>query len=267
VKQILVHDGGATAVRTASGEELSSTRAVVANIGPRRLFLDMLRPDALPSGFLRRARRYRYGPATFIVHFALDRPTAWTAGDDLGGFSYVHLNGSEAELAATYRDSLRGFLPARPLLVVSQTTALDPSRAPPGKHIMRVHVRTVPPAIEGDAMGTIGARDWATAKKPFAERILDLVCEHAPDLRKDIIGMAVESPNEIEQNNPNFVGGDCVAGSHHFDQNFFCRPFFGWSRYRTPVERLYMIGASTWPGGGISASSGYLLAKKLIHEH
>lgn len=265
-KRILVYNGGVRAVRTAPGEEFA-THAVVANISPRKLFLEMLDPNALSPSFLRRTTRYRYGPATFILHLALDRPTVWKVADDLGSFSYVHLNGSETELAATYRDSLRGFLPARPLLVVSQTTSLDPSRAPAGKHVMRVHVRTVPPTIEGDAAGAISARDWAAAKGPFAERILNLVSEHAPEIRKDIIGMAIESPDEIEQNNPNFVGGDCVAGSHHFDQNFFCRPFFGWSRYVTPVDRLYMIGASTWPGGGISAASGYLLARKLLNKH
>ena len=71
-------------------------------------------------------------------------------------------------------------------------------------------------------------------------------------------------PQDIENENPNFIGGDCVSGSHHLGQNFFSRPLLGWSNYATPIEGLYMIGASTWPGGGVNAGSGYLLARKLI---
>ena len=76
------------------------------------------------------------------------------------------------------------------------------------------------------ADGRINARNWREAKQDFADRILDLVEEHAPDVRSCIIGSVVETPEDIERINPNFVGGDCVSGSHHLDQNFFCRPFF-----------------------------------------
>ena len=124
---------------------------------------------------------------------------------------------------------------------------------------MRVHVRTVPGRIEGDVVGKITARNWAEAKHSFAERVLDLVEEKAPDLRACIIGKYLETPQDIESENPNFVGGDCVSGSHHLGQNFFSRPLLGWSNYTTPIEGLYMIGASTWPGGGVNAGSGYLL--------
>ena len=71
------------------------------------------------------------------------------------------------------------------------------------------------------------------------------------------------SPADLERDNPNLVGGDSLGGSHHLDQNFLFRPAFGWSRYRTPVARLYMVGASTWPGAGTGAGSGFMLAKAL----
>ena len=73
----------------------------------------------------------------------------------------------------------------------------------------------------------------------------------------------MHSPADLERDNPNLVGGDSLGGSHHLDQNFFFRPAFGWSRYRTPIERLYMVGASTWPGAGTGAGSGFMLAKAL----
>jgi phytoene dehydrogenase-like protein len=66
-----------------------------------------------------------------------------------------------------------------------------------------------------------------------------------------------------KRDNPNLVGGDSLSGSHHLDQNFLFRPAFGFSRYRTAVPRLYMVGASTWPGAGTGAGSGFMLAKIL----
>ena len=264
VDRIVVKGGRACAVYTHGGEEISAGRAVVGNITVRNLFGKLLSPNDIGGRFRQRTQRYRYGPGTFIIHLALDRMPDWRAADDLARFNYVHLNGSGAEIEQTYQASLRGLLPARPLLVVSQTTPIDPSRAPPGKHVIRVHVRTVPGRIEGDAAGKITARNWTEAKHSFAERVLDLVEEKAPNLRACIIAQCLETPEDIESENPNFVGGDCVSGSHHLGQNFFFRPLLGWSNYTTPIEGLYMIGASTWPGGGVNAGSGYLLARKLI---
>ena len=128
-------------------------RAVVANVTVRNLFGDLLTAKDISARFFRRSQEYRYGPGTFIIHLALNRVPNWRAADDLSKFSYVHLNGSEKEIEETYRTSLDGLLPRRPLLVVSQTTTTDPSRAPAGKHVMRVHVRTVPSLIKGDAAG------------------------------------------------------------------------------------------------------------------
>jgi phytoene dehydrogenase-like protein len=266
VTDIVVRNSVAAAVRTNKGDEIAASRAIVANVTTRNLFSKLVGAGDLPKRFRKRATSYRYGPSTFIVHLALDGLPEWRAGDDLATFSYVHVNGGEVEIDETYRHSLAGILPSRPLLVVSQTTPLDRSRAPPGKHIMRIHARTVPAVIRGDAGGTISTRSWAEAKEQFTERMIDLVEENAPRLRDRIIAKAAETPEEIERANPNFVEGDCVSGSHQFDQNFFCRPILGWSNYRTPIDRLFMIGASTWPGGGINGGSGYLLARQLIDE-
>jgi phytoene dehydrogenase-like protein len=76
----------------------------------------------------------------------------------------------------------------------------------------------------------------------------------------------VLSPADLERDRPNLVGDDSLRNSHHLDQNFLFRPGFGWPRYDTPVERLYMVGVSTWPGAGTVAGSGSLLVKKLVGE-
>jgi phytoene dehydrogenase-like protein len=119
------------------------------------------------------------------------------------------------------------------------------------------------PGISGDAKGEIAARTWDEAKAPYAERVLGILESYAPGLRGRILGQAVFSPLDLERENPNLIGGDNLSGSHHLDQNFFLRPVPGYSRYRTPVKNLYLCGASTWPGAGTGAGSGFLLAKML----
>jgi phytoene dehydrogenase-like protein len=159
---------------------------------------------------------------------------------------------------------MAGLLPASPVLVVGQPTAIDPSRAPAGQHILWIQVRVVPACIKGDSRGEIKGRDWAEVKDVYAERIIDKVAQYAPRLREQVLARAVFSPIDLERANPNLVGGDNISGSHHLRQNFLFRPFPGWSRYKTPLQNLYMVGAGTWPGAGVGAGSGRLLGKMLV---
>ena len=71
------------------------------------------------------------------------------------------------------------------------------------------------------------------------------------------------SPLDLERENPNLVGGDQICGSHHLSQNFLFRPVRGLARWNTPVEKLYLVGAATWPGAGVGAGSGFMLAQQL----
>jgi phytoene dehydrogenase-like protein len=264
VTEVLVEGARAVGVRTSTGDVLSASRAVIANVTPRLLFGRLLPAHSVPDNVRKRAFAFRYGPGVFMVHLALSRPVGWTAGKDLERFMYVHLNGKPDEINATYDQCTSGFLPTRPVIVVSQPTHADPSRAPAGSAVVRLQVRAVPATITGDAADTIRGREWADVKEAFADRVVAQLEEHAPDARDATLARHVMSPEDFERENPNLIGGDCVSGSHHLDQNYLRRPFPGWTRYRTPVERLFMVGASTWPGGGVNAASGYLVARDLL---
>jgi phytoene dehydrogenase-like protein len=133
-------------------------------------------------------------------------------------------------------------------------------------HIARIHSRAFPGAFSGDAAGRISAKTWDAAKEAVADRLVAQLAEHAPNVNGALLARHAVSPTDLERDNPNFVGGDCASGSQHVDQNYFWRPAFGWSSYRTPIKRLYMIGSSTWPGSGIHGSSGYLLASRLLRD-
>lgn len=266
VRRVTVDDGRATAVDLVSGERVEASRAVVANLTPGVLFAGMVPPESLPDGFRRRVARYAYGPGTMMIHAALSDPLAWAAGEDLHEFGYVHVAPYVDDMARTYAEALAGLLPSSPTLVVGQTTAVDPSRAPAGGHVLWVQVRMVPSRIDGDAAGSIEARRWEDAKQPVAERVLDKLERYAPGTRDRLLDWTVLGPDDLERHNPNLVGGDSVGGSHHLSQNLLFRPVPGWSSYRTPVDRLWMVGAGTWPGAGVNAISGRLAAQMITRQ-
>jgi phytoene dehydrogenase-like protein len=166
-------------------------------------------------------------------------------------------------MSKVYAEAAAGLLPVEPTLVVGQPTAIDPSRAPSGQHVLWVQVRVLPAEFTGDAAGQIAGKSWDEAKEAYAERVIDIIERYAPGLRGKILGRSVFSPVDLERENPNLIGGDNLSGSHHLDQNFLFRPVAGYSCYRTPVDSLYMCGASTWPGAGTGAGSGFMLAKML----
>jgi phytoene dehydrogenase-like protein len=263
VAEITVSSGRATGVRLASGETHTATKAVIAGVAPGALIERLLPGGSGDAGFDGAMRKFRHAPGTMMIHLALDSLPDWQAGDELKRFAYVHLAPSLDAMAKVYQQATAGLLPEEPVLVVGQPTAVDPSRAPEGKHVLWVQVRLLPARIAGDAAGTISPGTWDAVKESYAERVLDIIERYAPGLRKKILGRAIFSPIDLERENPNLVGGDQVCGSHHLSQNFLFRPARGFARWNTPVKNLHLVGAGTWPGAGTGAGSGYMLAQQL----
>ncbi len=261
VQSIEVRGGRAEGVLLAGGERIHAARAVIANVHPAALYGPLLGDAAPPDAA--GAARLRPGPATMMVHLALDALPKWLAGDELSQFAYVHVAPSLQQMAQTYADALVHRLPAEPVLVVGQPTVFDPGRAPPGKHVLWVQVRVLPFEVRGDARGEIAAASWDAIKERYADRVLDILETYAPGLRASVRARHVISPHDIARDNVNLVGGDSLSGSHHFDQFFVFRPALGRSRWRTGIDRLFHVGASTWPGAGTGAGSGYMLAREL----
>ncbi len=267
VERILVDGGAASGVVLESGEVLRADRAVVASVTPTALYGQLLEGTALPENPLRAGRRFDYGPATMMIHLLLSEPLPWAAGPELGRFAFIHIAPFVRELAETYTASVNGLIPADPMLVVGQPTAVDPTRAPPGRHVVCVHVRTLPSRIAGDAAGTITARDWDGAAAPVAARALDKLASYAPGLPDLVLGQVVYSPADLERCDVNLVGGDSGAGSHHPFQYQLGRPFAGRPAYATPVRGLFLTGASSWPGAGVTGLPGQLSARRILRPH
>ncbi|MGE5701434.1 MAG: phytoene desaturase family protein [Clostridia bacterium] len=263
VQKVLVQNNRAAGVQLENGSTIYARKGVIGNITPTQV-IRLLDKEALPSVYVERYNKFRYGPGTMMIHLALNGPLEWTAGEEYARFAYVHIGPYVEDVARTYAEAVNGDLPASPMLVVGQQSAFDPTRAPEGKHTLWIQVRALPARPKRDALGEIEIGSWEQMKEAYADRVMRKLADYAPNLADKVIARTVFSPRDLEIANPNLVGGDSIAGSHHLDQHFLFRPVPGWSRYKTPINSLYLTGASTWPGGGLNATSGYLLAKQLL---
>jgi len=256
VTRIVVEGGRAVGVETAAGLSLRARRAVLADAGPQRLFLDLVGEQHLPASFITGVRRFRYGSGIFKVDLALDGPAAWD-GADLDRCGVVHLTGDIDNMARTSTEVSTGALPSAPMLIVGQPAVADPSRAPDGGHTIWIETHVPPRPKEGP---------WPDVREMFLERVLDRLEAHAPGIRNRIVGQAVHTPPDLEAANPNLVGGDLGGGSNALDQQLIFRPVAGWWRYVTPVRGLYLCSASTHPGGGVHGMVGRNCAHKVLRD-
>ena len=260
VTQIEQAAGRATGIVLADGRFARAEKAVIANVSPSALLkltggTGDSRHEAAMKGF-------QHAPGTMMIHLAMDALPNWLA-PELKRFAYVHLAPSMDQMARTYAQAKAGLLPDEPVIVCGQPTVVDPTRAPKGKHVLWLQVRMAPGQIKGDAAGKIKATDWDTAAKPFAKRALNILERYAPGTGAKIIAKHIVTPDMLEADNPNLIGGDQVCGSHHLHQHFMNRPARGYADGTTPIRNLYHTGAAIWPGGGTGAGPGTMLAKKL----
>ena len=269
VVRITVSGGRATGVALADGETVDATRAVVAGVTPTQLYGSLLRPSDVPADVRDAAARYRYGRAGMQIHLALDEPPRWKGpeADRLARTAIVHVTPGLDGVSRAVNEAERGLLPAEATIVAGQPCAVDPSRAPDGKWIVWIQLQELPAGpVRGDAAGEIDVRDgtWTDdLREAYADRIVARLGDSIENLGSATLARKVLSPADLERLNCNLVAGDIYAGSCALDQNLVWRPFASAPGHRTTVEDLWHVGASTHPGPGLGAGSGYLVAKEL----
>jgi phytoene dehydrogenase-like protein len=267
VERVLVADGRATGVRTADGEEISATKAVICNVTPPQLYGRLLAPADVPGEVVEGAKRFRFGRSEMQIHFALSEPARWDGDERLNETAVVHLTPGLDGVSRAVNEAERGLLPAEATVVVGQPLTVDPSRAPAGKGLLWIQLQELPWHVKGDAAGELEAGDgtWTESlRELYADRIQSRIARHVTNLESALIGRAVLSPADLQAANINLGQGDPYSGSLALDQNFLWRPFARQPGHHTPVDRLFQIGASTWPGPGLGAGSGTLVAKELL---
>lgn len=265
VTEIVVKNGTAVGVKTANGQTYQAKKAVLANVTPHQ-FITLVNEKELPGNFVTRCRNFQFGPGTLMIHLTLEKPLVWEAAEDLTDSAYVHVAPYLSDIAATYNQIVENLLPDNPMLCIAQQSLHDPERAPEGKHVLWVQVRAFPRRPKGDALGQIKTGNWEEMKEPICDRIINKITHYAPSIRSIIRKAVVHTPQDLENDDPNLYGGDMVGGHHQMHQFFFFRPVPGWSRYKTPIKRLYLTGQSTWPGCGMNAASGHLAAMQMLKD-
>jgi phytoene dehydrogenase-like protein len=229
----------------ASLAELPRARAVILDTTPRAAVA--IAGDRLPARTRRSYERFRYGSGVFKLDWALDGPIPWRA-DGLRRAATVHLGGTLAEVAASERTVARGGHPDRPFVLCVQYSPWDDSRAPAGKTTAWAYCH-VPAGSTLDMTSRIEAQ---------IERF-------APGFRDRVLARATRGPAQLEEDNPNYVGGDINAGIEDIRQLVF-RPGPLLDPYWTGAPGLYLCSSSTPPGGGVHGMSGYLAARSALRR-
>jgi phytoene dehydrogenase-like protein len=267
VERIVVEGGRATGVRLADGQTVEADRAVVCNVTPTQLYGRLLEAKDVPAGVAAAGARFRYGRSEMQIHFALSEPPRWEGDERLGQTAIVHVTPGLDGVSRAVNEAERGLLPAEATIVVGQPLTVDEGRAPAGKGLLWIQLQELPWHVKGDAAGELDPGDgtWSeTLRERYADRIQARLARHIPSLEASILSRVVLSPADLQAANINLEQGDPYSGSLALDQNFLWRPFPRQPGHRTPVDRLFHIGASTWPGPGLGAGSGTLVAKQLL---
>ena len=257
VKRLLLEDGRVTGAELESGERLTA-RAVLSSAPPRSTFFDLLGAAELPVSFVREIKNLRLRASTARVTLLVEGLPRFAglpdaAGERLSG----HLLAAPSLMAIeqAYTDAKYGALSARPLLDILVPTVLDPALAPPGMHLLSINVQYAP----------YSAADPEAQRQAILSRTLATLAPYAPGLAAQVRDSHVLSPYDLEQEY-GLDGGDLYHGQMGLDQLLFLRPAPAAARYATPVAGLYLCGAGTHPGGGLTGMPGVNAAREVLKE-
>ena len=256
----LVVDGGrCVGVDTPGGRHLAR-RAVLSTIHVKQL-LALAPAAAWDDGFRFGVGSWRAGVSMFVAHYATTEPPRFpTDGGELASVA-AGTPGSVPRMLRVGSEFARGVVATdEPVLLVLAPTVADPSRAPAGRHTLKV-VGFQPYELPG------GPERWDELKERVAEANLAWLRRHAPNLTGEVILAAhLKSPLDLERFNAHNWHGSCHGGDMGPAQSGPLRPAPGWAGHRTPIPGLYQTGATTHPGGSVSAAPGRNAAMVLLRD-
>ena len=258
VKQILIKDGRALGVVMANGDEFRAP-IVASNADANVTFNKLMDNRDLPPEFSEAINRIGYASATLKINVALDRLPSFKClpGHEVGPQhrGTIHICPDQDYIERAYDDAKYGRPSANPILECTLPSAVDPSVAPPGKHLMSMFIQYAPYKLaEGN---------WDDRKDAFADRCFDILEEYAPGFKSSVIARQVLSPLDIERVY-GLTGGNIFQGEMALNQLFFLRPVVGWAGYQTPIRGLYLCGAAAHPGGGVIGAAGWNAARVIL---
>jgi len=232
-----------TAHRVATLRDVPDSRAVIFDVTPHQLAV--IAENDLPAAYLRKLRRFRYGPGVFKIDYALDGPIPWTA-EECTRSATVHVGGTFEEIAEHEAAIWQGRATRKPFVLVAQQSMFDDTRAPAGKHTGWAYCHVPHGSTE----------DMTQALESQIERF-------APGFRDRILARRTMNTTQYQAHDANFIGGDIAGGANNLLQ-FLTRPFPSLDPYATPNRRIYIGSSSTPPGGGVHGMCGYWAARSAL---
>ncbi len=261
VKEVLIEKGRAAGVVTEAGE-IFRAPIVAANVNPKLLYRDLVPADALPADFRERIDKYRCGSGTFRMNVALAELPDFSAlpGRDLGEHhtAGIILAPSLPYMEEAYFDARRHGWSKRPIVEMVIASTLDPTLAPRGGHVASLFCQHVAPQLPN-------GNSWDTHREEVADLVIATINAYAPNFKASVIARQIFSPLDLERTF-GLVDGDIFHGQLDLGQIFSGRPVLGHADYRAPIPGLYMCGAGTHPGGGVTGLPGHNAAREILRD-
>jgi phytoene dehydrogenase-like protein len=260
VDRVLVDGARVAGVRLESGEEVIADR-VISNVGPKLLYEKLVDASDLTEEYRRRVKGFKVGSGTFRMNVALSELPRFSCLPDPGEH---HQSGIIIAPTLDYMD--RAFTDAKlhgwskkPIVEMLIPSTVDDSLAPKGQHVASLFCQQFAPELPD-------GRDWDVEEGKAADTIIDTVEAYAPGFRASILGTQILSPKGLERKF-GLAGGDIMHGNMSLDQLWSARPVLGNGAYRGPIKGLYMCGAGTHPGGGVTGAPGHNCAREVLADN
>ena len=261
VVNVCVDSRGAQGVQLKDGRVIEA-RCVVANVNPKLLYLDLIDAPALEPEFLQRIRNWKCGSATFRMNVALRElpdfnclPGTDTAVHHQSG---IIIAPSLAYMEQAYFDARTHGCSRAPVIEMLIPSTVDDTLAPPGQHVASLFCQHFSPELPNKL-------SWDDIREDVANHVIDTVARYAQNFRDAVIARKILTPLDLERDF-GLVGGDIFHGALTLDQLWTARPVLGYADYRSPVNRLYLCGAGTHPGGGVTGLPGRNAAREIISD-
>ncbi len=261
VVRVVVNNGTARAIALADGAEIEA-RCVASNLNPKLLYLKLIDERELDADFVARIRNFKCGSATFRMNVALSELPDFSALPGREARDH-HKSGiifapSLAYMERAYFDArMRGWS-REPVIEMLIPSTVDSLLAPSGKHVASLFCQHFSYELPA-------GKSWDDCKELAADLVIDTVNRYAPNFKASVLGRMVLSPLDLERRF-GLVGGDIFHGALTLDQLYSARPVLGYADYRGPLARLYMCGAGTHPGGGVSGLPGHNAAREILKD-
>ncbi len=250
VARVLVEGDRATGVELAGGEVIRAA-LIISALHPATTFLTLVGPAHLDTGFLRQTRALKSRGGTAKLHLALSGMPDFRGADPK---TRLVIAPSVRAVEDAFNAVKYGEVPERPVLEVVIASAFEAGFAPTGHHVLSANVQFAPHAPKAGLQA---------ARAQMLANTLAVLEDAAPGIGKLIVHAEMLMPEDIEARH-GMVGGNWHQGELSVEQALFLRPFAGAARYATPLPGLWLAGAGTHPGGGISGAAGWNAAGAIL---